>query len=618
MLKGNEKVVIVGAGVAGLGIARALADRGYEVVVLEARDRLGGRCYTKDGLDHGAHWIHGTEGNPITSLARQLAVDTLFIGGDSSYTGGWNQLNLFGRNGQVLNAEEKVQSILLADEVLDEMDALRRKDVAQGNADISLREAADQIMNSKSLTMEERRVVDWHLAVIARDDCGAGDGLLSFQSWDDGYEVYGYGDSVIVGGYEALIDALAQNLDVRLNHVVDEICLDDPLRLTVHTSHGIFEGDKVVVTLPLGVLKAGSIKFDPPLSPSKVGAIARLGVGCLAKVIVWFSEAFWPHDQYVFGYQCQPVVGHPTVIINMWKTHQIPALVLLIGGDDGREVETWSLDKTEEWAMIVIQDVFGVALPKPVKVERTEWTTDPFAQGAYSYIAVGSSPQDMDILAEPIADRIFFAGEATYRSHWATTHGAYASALREAARITGDQSLLPTRHTNENRRWREMTMRLNRFLNLASRNIDPGELDARCKLLMGSRIFSAVPDEELRMLATMFEEAVFADGDVLFRAGDSANYMFLIGDGLVDVQLKDGTVVNQLETGNIVGEYGMFGSHLRTATIVARKPTRVLKLDYQRFHRFLLAFPEAAVALLGDTVQRMTALMHSMTTRNAT
>jgi len=154
-----------------------------------------------------------------------------------------------------------------------------------------------------------------------------------------------------------------------------------------------------------------------------------------------------------------------------------------------------------------------------------------------------------------------------------------------------------------------MMMRLNRFLNLASRNIDPAELDARCKLLMESRVFSAVPDEELRMLATMFEEAAFATDDVLFRVGDPADHMFLIGEGLVDVQLKDGTVVNHLESGSVVGEYGMFGSHLRTATIVARRPTRGLKLDYQRFHRFLLAFPEAAVALLGDTVQRMTALM---------
>lgn len=145
----------------------------------------------------------------------------------------------------------------------------------------------------------------------------------------------------------------------------------------------------------------------------------------------------------------------------------------------------------------------------PVSVEHTDWAIDPFALGAYSYIAVGAAPEDMDILAEPIDNKIFFAGEATYRQHWGTTHGAYSSALREAARITGDQNLLPPRHSSDNKRLREMMSRLNRFINVMSRSIDPAELDARTKLLMESKVFSSVPDKELRMLATMFEEVLF-------------------------------------------------------------------------------------------------------------
>lgn len=609
-----KKVIIVGAGIAGLGAARTLSDRGYEVVVLEARDRLGGRCYTKDGIDLGAHWIHGTEGNPTTNLARQLSVNTLFVGGDSSYTGGWNQLALFGRDSRQLDSDEKVKNILLADELLDEMDALRRQELARGAADISLREAAAKILAEKPIGTYERQILDWHLAVVARDDCGAGDEFLSFQSWDDGYEVYGYGDSIIVGGYANLIDSLAKGLDIRLNQVVKEICSDDLLKVTIKTSQDAFEGDAVIVTLPLGVLKSGEVQFIPLLPQSKRDAITRLGMGCLAKVIVWFDHVFWPPDQYVFGYQCQPVAGKPTVMINMWKANQLPALVLLIGGEDGRVAEEWTLDRTRAWAMGVLEDVFG-NVPEPVAIEHTQWSTDPFAQGAYSYIAVGSSPADMDILAEPIDNRIFFAGEATYRAHWASTHGAYASALREVARITGDQSLLPTRHSNENRRWREMTHRLNRFLNLISRGIDPVELEARRTLLVESKIFSVVPEEELRMLATMFEPVSYEKDEVICRAGDPADHMFMIADGYVEVQLEDGMVVNQLMNGSVVGEYGMFASNVRTATLIARRPTRLLRLDYQRFHRFLLAFPESAVALLGDAVQKMMELTRSMKSR---
>ena len=86
----------------------------------------------------------------------------------------------------------------------------------------------------------------------------------------------------------------------------------------------------------------------------------------------------------------------------------------------------------------------------------------------------------------------------------------------------------------------------------------------------------------------------------------------------MDFQLSDGTVVNQLENGSVVGEYGMFGSHVRTATLIARRPTRLLRLDDQRFNRFLLAFPESAVAMLGATVQKMTELIRSMKSRKTT
>ncbi len=115
------RVVIVGAGLAGLTAARALAAAGWQTVILEARPRIGGRVWTADGLDLGAHWIHGTEGNPITNAARQMGLPTLFVGGDSSYTGGWEQLQLRLR-GQPLGPETKEASILLMDEIRDALD----------------------------------------------------------------------------------------------------------------------------------------------------------------------------------------------------------------------------------------------------------------------------------------------------------------------------------------------------------------------------------------------------------------------------------------------------------------------------------------------------------------
>lgn len=153
-----RRVIIVGAGIAGLAAARTLVDHGVEVVGLEARDRAGGRCWTQNGIDLGAHWIHGTEGNPLTNLARRNALDTLFVGGDSSYSGGWDHIVLHGESGRRLSYVEKMRSILLADEVRDELDVLRRRRVAVGESDISYREAVIASSPTASYPISSGRV----------------------------------------------------------------------------------------------------------------------------------------------------------------------------------------------------------------------------------------------------------------------------------------------------------------------------------------------------------------------------------------------------------------------------------------------------------------------------
>jgi CRP-like cAMP-binding protein len=309
----------------------------------------------------------------------------------------------------------------------------------------------------------------------------------------------------------------------------------------------------------------------------------------------------------VFGYLCQPVAGNPTMAISLWKTHRVPALVLITGGSLARELERVSDAEAAAWGERVVRDLFGADAPRASSVERTRWDADPFARGSYAYIPVGATPADIDALAAPAGGRLFFAGEATYRHHWAGAHGAYASGLREAARLLADPSILPQRHFTENRRWRDMTLRATRLFNVLSASVSPEDVEERARLLRSGDVFAVVPPNEIKVLATMFEPRAFGDGEVVFREGDPATEVYAIIDGRMEVSLSDGWIVATLGAGQVVGEYGMFGPGKRTATVISKGPSRVLALDYQRFHRFLLAFPESSLALLRLTVERLIA-----------
>ncbi len=420
---GAARVVVIGAGMAGLSAARALRASGYQVVVLETRSRIGGRVRTDRSLgvpvDLGASWIHGVDGNPIIKLAKELKI--------RHERTDYDELKLYDVSGKPVAGSRYASLQAAWEEVLAEVEALGEK----AERDLSFESAVKKVLASEKLTTEQRNFLGWRLAtldVTAAEDVSK----LSLLGGDDS-EGFAGGDRMFPGGYDQIVQGVAKGTDVRLGRLVKSI-VTSKKGVAVETQSDVFAADAVVVTLPLGVLKRGNVRFEPGLSAKKRQAIKRLAMGTLNKVALSFPSAHWPEDPHFLCHMSEKRGQFP-VFLNQLRTSGQPVLVGFTGGTAARALEPRSEADVTAEVFGVLRKMFGAKLPPASKMVMSRWSWNMTARGAYSYLPVGVSADEFDALAEPVADRVFFAGEATIRKHPGTVHGAYLSGLREAERI---------------------------------------------------------------------------------------------------------------------------------------------------------------------------------------
>lgn len=418
-------ILVIGAGMAGLAAARALQVGGFKVVVLEGRDRIGGRIWTDHTwpnahLDLGASWIHGIDGNPITSLAKEFEVDTLPTDYDS--------MALYDSDGRRLPPAE-------LEEIYEQFQRIFGAVEEQAEAlddDISIQQAVNTALAAVTFEAGDVRRLDYALNAVIEQEYAADVAELSLLSFGQDEEFDG-GDVLFPGGYDQIINAMAEGLDVRLNQKVRRIAYDAE-SVTVTTNQAEFEADRVVITLPLGVLQQGTVEFSPALPAEKREAINNLGMGLLNKVYLRFDEVFWPTDTDLLGYISEKK-GEWAEWLNIYKYTGQPILLAFNAADYGRRLEQLADNQIIVAAMDTLRRLFGPSIPNPTAWLITRWAADPFAGGSYSFLPVDAVGDDYDTLAKPVAERLFFAGEATHRKYPATVHGAFLSGLREAERI---------------------------------------------------------------------------------------------------------------------------------------------------------------------------------------
>lgn len=425
--------VIVGAGVAGLTAARLLHAAGRRVVVLEARDRLGGRTWTDRSagfsVDRGASWIHGLTGNPLTSLVEALGMQTIEFTVGSFQAGGR----------PIANYDEAHRELdeAATEQWLDDVETVAGRLVDAAAAAEAGESYADVVERALAgLDWSEERVARVRAFHRHRteEQCGADGEQVDAHGLDedaiDGDEV------VFPGGYDALASSLARGLDVRLEHVVTAVARSAS-GVRVSTASESFEAREVIVTVPLGVLKAGAIDFEPALPEPVADAIARVGMGTFDKVFLQFPERFWQDGAYALRQ-----LGAESVPWHSWydvsAVSGTPMLLTFAGGDWARRVEQMRDDEIVASVLEGLRRNYGASVPEPTGHWITRWGADPFARGSYSYVARGASYDDHDTIATPVDGVLHLAGEATWSDCPATVNGALLSGHRAAERVLGE------------------------------------------------------------------------------------------------------------------------------------------------------------------------------------
>jgi monoamine oxidase len=406
----DADVAIIGAGAAGISAARELQRLGRSFVLIEARARIGGRAHTDASLGHGfdagAQIIHFAQENPWVGIARELGAALDESGGRM---GGW-QVFAGGRPLGPLERARRWQAFR-------SMEAAMER-VAAAGKDMSLAEAV------AGLDQEQREIARSGLLLVLGEDGERISVLDNQQLWSGP-------DYTTRDGYGALVAAYGRGLPVSLSTPASHVRWGEG-GVTVETPSGAIRARAAIITVPVGVLKAGAIRFTPELPDSHRAALDGIGMGALTKIALRLEgDRFGLSDETVL---MDGTRAPAMTMIEMYPDGK-PLAVAVCGGDFARGLGAAGEAAAIAHVADLLAGMLGAAVRRQVRGGRlASWWADPLSRGAYSVCAPGHAAARA-ALAAPVAGRLWFAGEATAGGASMTVGGATLSARKAVGEI---------------------------------------------------------------------------------------------------------------------------------------------------------------------------------------
>jgi len=391
---------------------------------------VGGRVWSradwkgKQPVDMGASWIHGISGNPMAELAREQGIRTVPFD--------YEKKSVYQRGGSRISSAEETRieknfrkTLKLANATAEEL-----------SQDVSLRKTFTGAETKLGWSAEELARLNFKAHTEIEHEFAASLEELSAQYWNEGEELPG-GDAIVPGGLGAIVEPWARGQDIRFGQAVERVRYDrDGVR--VKTSQGLeIRAKKLILTVPLGILKKGKIVFDPPLPKEKLDAIGRIGFGNYQKTALLYEELFWDPELHLFDWDGGATGKEWAEWVNLYPFTGEPALIAFHTGKVAYGIESMTDREIADAATDALASALGRKVSRPKDIIVSKWGHDPYSLGAYSFMGVGATPADRMVLGKPLEGSLYFAGEAVSENYSATMHGAYESGLSAAKACLG-------------------------------------------------------------------------------------------------------------------------------------------------------------------------------------
>jgi monoamine oxidase len=405
---GDFDVVIIGAGAAGIAAARRFSGTRAKIALIEASSRLGGRCFTDSStfgvpFDRGAHWIHVPDLNPVAPLAMKAGFDVYPAPSAQRVRIG----RRYARTGEM---EDYLTATVRANRAIAE--------AGRGRQDVSCAQALPKDLGDWQPTIE---------FVLGPFGCAKDLGEVSALDFSRSLERNN--DMFCREGFGALIAKLADGLPVQLSRPASLIDWSERNRIEIRTAKGPLVTRTVIVTVSTGVLASDKLKFEPELPRRYLDAVEKLRLGSYDHIALELpgNPLALQRDELVFE---KTGSAHTAAILANISGSAL--CTIEVAGKFGADLAASGEPEMVSFALDWLTGLYGADMRRAVKrTSATRWNHEPWTLGAFSAAAPGGQ-WARAALAEPVRDRIFFAGEATHETLWGTVGGAWASGERAA------------------------------------------------------------------------------------------------------------------------------------------------------------------------------------------